>query len=174
LYRASSEPDPLGRAEHLVYLSAFFNKEAQAIEYFNGVKQRYNAAKVPGAEKPVVAWMQYDEDISLYGYMDADGKPIAGAAAMFSFTRYKTLLTVDAGAGTIAESAVTAVPGVVPSGNDYVLPVSAFPDEGAWSEAVQGVLKTVDILIDETFQLDPNAVTLVRLCSQCLDALMTS
>lgn len=48
--RASADPSPLARAEHIVYLSAFFNAEAKAMEYFQQVSDSYLGKSQPAAD----------------------------------------------------------------------------------------------------------------------------
>ena len=59
---ASANPGPLQRAEWVEFMSFFFNKEAEAMQVFEGIQDRYLCPRKQVSEhsaKPVVAWAYY-------------------------------------------------------------------------------------------------------------------
>ena len=59
---ASADPGPLQRAEWVEFMSLFFNKEAEAMQVFEGIRDRYLCHRKQVSEhsvKPVVAWAYY-------------------------------------------------------------------------------------------------------------------
>ena len=155
LCRASADPSPLARAEHIIYLSAFFNAEAKAFEYYQGVADAYEAkaADVPEDEDaPTVAWISTYTNGSTSFIMKEDGIAIGeGPAVKFSFARYKALLTRDAGGALLSQAGTLNATGAFGNGDDINFAASEFDSEEEMLEALQEVLEGVDVLIDETF-----------------------
>ena len=58
--RAPADPSPIARVQHLVYMAAFFNKEAAAAAEISQVTRAYNGLVVanPPADAPTVAFIQ--------------------------------------------------------------------------------------------------------------------
>jgi hypothetical protein len=63
LCSAAADPAPLNRAEHLLYVAAFFNLEARAAALFRNISDAYNAAAAAAtpaaAAPPTVLWLSY-------------------------------------------------------------------------------------------------------------------
>ncbi|KAG0207171.1 hypothetical protein BGX33_006975 [Mortierella sp. NVP41] len=119
-----SDPGPLNRAEWLEFYSTFFNLEAPAQELTAKINNNYNCFKDAAnaiTNKPIVAWPSYIA-ASPYNNNTASWK-LDGAA-------YKKILTVDAG-GSFYNGTTK----------------STFTNAAEFAEA----LKTVDVIIDETF-----------------------
>jgi hypothetical protein len=162
--RASADPGPLGRAEHIVYLSAFFNAEKEALAYYKNVSDSYEVKSAPAADAaaPTVAWLTTHEDATMSFLFSADGKPLGpGIAAVLSFARYKTLLTEDAGGAVGSKAATLKAPAAFASNDDVVFAQSEFGTKAKTVAALQEALKGVNVLIDETYLMDP-AASVVR------------
>jgi hypothetical protein len=163
------DPGPLARGEHIVYLSAFFNVEARAIQWYNKVSEYYTekAAGVgsePAQTAPRVVWLTYHSDGTMSGYTTPDGKELGtGPVIVVSFARYKTILTRDAGGALPSQSAVVNATGAFASGDDVVFASSEYSSRQQQLTAVGQVLKDVDVLIDESFEVT-TAVRRVPLC----------
>ena len=98
---AATEREPLGRAEHIVYLSAFFNMEAKALESYQSIAASYVAVATgadPAEGAPTVAWIDAHANGSSTVIVKEDGTPIGdGKALKISLAPYKVALTRDAG-----------------------------------------------------------------------------
>lgn len=87
-----AETTPLGRAEWLKFTAVFFNAEAEANAYFDGVTERYESlagltADLPDEEKPRLLWNSFSSFI--------DAWAIPGAQT------YVGVLLADAGANLV-------------------------------------------------------------------------
>ncbi|KAG0379443.1 hypothetical protein BGX24_000399 [Mortierella sp. AD032] len=119
-----SDPGPLNRAEWLEFYSTFFNLEESAQKLTGSINNNYNCFKTAAnakPTKPVVAWSTYTAPSSFNENV---------ASWSLSGADYKRILTVDAGA-TFYNGTTT----------------SKFTNSADFLAA----MKTVDIVIDETF-----------------------
>ncbi|KAF9904703.1 hypothetical protein EC991_002402 [Linnemannia zychae] len=119
-----SDPGPLNRAEWLEFYSTFFNLEESAQQLTSSINNNYNCFKAAAnakPNKPVVAWPSYVAPASYNNNT---------ASWTLSGADYKRILTVDAG-------------GQFYNGTDK----STFTNAADFLAA----LKTVDVIIDETF-----------------------
>jgi hypothetical protein len=166
--RSSADPSPLARAEHIVYLSAFFNVEHRAIKYFENIKKSYQRKAIPSEgpapNAPKVAWLSVYPDATTSFLFNAAGEALGpGLAAVVSFARYKTLLTLDAGGDLPSQAVVANITGAFASLDDIVFAQSEIGTLPKTLAALQSALQDVDILIDESYQFDPAAASVVRL-----------
>lgn len=147
---ASQDMGPLHTAEHIKFLAAFFNKEAEANSIFAETAEDYNnlvRESVPSS--PKVAW------ISKVTW------PELGFTV--SLATYKTMYVSDAGGRNVDEAEATAVAGsnlrvtdaVVgqpAAGRTLEIRVSDFAGgEAAAAAAFTAMLADVDVIIDETY-----------------------
>lgn len=169
--RASADPGPLARAEHIVYLSAFFNAEQRGMEYFDEVSAEYKEksdAVDEDTEGATVAWVSVYPDASTSFLMNPDGEALGkGVATVFSFARYKTLLTTDAGGDLASQTAIANSTGAFANFDDIVIAQSEIGTRAETLKSIHAALQGVDILIDETYQFDPASAQVVR-CLPCL------
>lgn len=163
---ASADPLPLGRAEHILYISAFFNKEADAARLLVEITRDYEAiSAAPTAYSPVVAWVS--ASTSLFGFTFPNGTAITGPGYVFSYATYKTSLVTDAGGNLLPvdDVAAAASEGILRAadstarGREIAFSAAVLGSDADVLAAVQPLLQQVDVLIDETFT--PN-VTVVR------------
>lgn len=153
-FSAAQDPGVLNRAEWVKFLGLFFNKEKYASDVFAGIQQEYNSVKeaalkaAQGAKVPVIAWAShyvYDKDESF----------------QLSFAPYKAQLVADSGATMMDFDALSKIPGVRPSAFSNTTLEFAWTGENAFATKAEAqtaflnALKSVDIVIDETFTLDP-------------------
>lgn len=124
-FDASQDPGPLKRAEWIKYLASFFNMEKNATEIYSKIEVNYQC---------------------LNGSSSLSQKPVVAWVSEYpegvigiSNAGYKTQLTLDAGGSNLDSSLY----------RDYNL---SSPAERA---ALNAVLKTVDILIDEIYTMNP-------------------
>ena len=114
----------------------------------------------------------------------APGLPVVAFVSFFdylgdqslqlSFAPYKETLVADAGGSTLNFTDVAAIPGVKPNTFSPATTLDfswggngTFATRQEASEALHQVLEDVDVLIDETYSLDPAynlTMLLVRLC----------
>ena len=153
--RATADPGPLARAEHIIYLSTFFNAEAKAILYYKEVEESYRdaAGGVESAEDaPAVVWLDAHANGSESSIMTEDGLPLGeGPAIRLSFARYKVLLTRDAGGMIISQAGALNGTGSYPEGDDVIFAASEYPTEEEMFTDLHASLEGVDVLIDESF-----------------------
>ncbi|KAF9134516.1 hypothetical protein BGW39_006781 [Mortierella sp. 14UC] len=117
-----SDPGPLNRAEWLEFYSTFFNLEESAQKLTSSINNNYNCFKTAAAAKPTKPVVAWSSYVAPYGNNSASWT-LSGA-------EYKRILTVDAGATFY-------------NGTDK----SIFTTSADFLAA----LKTVDVIIDETF-----------------------
>lgn len=152
-FTATSDPGVLNRVEWLLYVGAFFNREAEAVAQFRAIRDAYLAAAVePTPASPTVAWVSYLA--SLFGVVDAQGNPVEGPGLVVSFAPYKVEISTAAGANYPNEAAyrnATLLQVTNPQPSDvYFVPGPSETLADA-AEAVKPLLRNVDIVIDETF-----------------------
>ncbi|MEW5315612.1 MAG: hypothetical protein WDW38_007027 [Sanguina aurantia] len=101
VFRATSDPDALGRAEWVKFVSVFFNLELKANTIFQTISNGYTAVKQFSASyassyvyRPYVAWLLYDS---------------YNARVQMNWTPYKAQFTVDASGKMLNQSAVFAM-----------------------------------------------------------------
>ncbi|KAL4424905.1 hypothetical protein ABPG77_002128 [Micractinium sp. CCAP 211/92] len=150
---AAEDPGALNRAEWIKFVALFFNLEKNASDIYDAIQARYEATKAAAAgasTKPVVAWAQhfkYDKDENY----------------QLSFAPYKAELTEDAGAAMLDRDALKAVTGVQgdPFDPASLTLVYSWGTKGAFATqeeaktAFLDALKQADVIIDETYSLDP-------------------
>lgn len=157
LCRASADPSPLARVQHLVYMGAFFNAEARATARVQEIANAYRMASAPAPNGPMVVWASRSS--FLFGYADSDGNPFPPDMApdhfTFSYARYKTQLTSDAGgqmlpAADVEEvetSGAMALEGATSAGQEVKFIVALYDSEAAMLNLLQPLLKRVDVFI---------------------------
>jgi hypothetical protein len=78
--RPSADPGPLSRAQHLVYMAAFFNLERAAAQNVSDIQTAYDdLVAAPAAKAPTVLWLSYLSDISFSQLSGPNGKALTGA-----------------------------------------------------------------------------------------------
>ncbi|KAF9934396.1 hypothetical protein FBU30_002220 [Linnemannia zychae] len=120
----TSDPGPLNRAEWLEFYSTFFNLEGPAQKLTASINNNYNCFKAAAnakPNKPIVAWSSYVAPSTFNNNT---------ASWTLSGADYKRILTQDAGAQFYNGTAK-----------------STFATSAEFLES----LKTVDVIIDETF-----------------------
>lgn len=168
--RVSSDPGPLRRVEHIVYMAAFFNLEAKALEFYAQVEAEYEKLVTPaGPNSPVMAWVDHTPMNSFY--TDADGNMLEGQVYRISFAPYKVALTSDCGANALDQSAIVEEPAFA-LGDDIYFAESSYPTLMAAQAAMKDVLKGVDILIDESFTFGNNLVRHSYLQGHCVSPVL--
>lgn len=152
-FSASQDVGPLHTAEHIKFLAAFFNKEAEANSIFAGTVEAYNdLMTAPASSSPKVAWVSKDS---------------YGSRFVLSLATYKTNFVTDAGGRNIGEDEVRssagsnlqvtdAVAGSPGSGQTLSLGFSDFADVPAAAAALVAALADVDVIIDETYASVPS------------------
>ena len=162
---ASADPDPLGRAEHIVYAATFFNKEADAARLLSEITREYDSiTTAPTASSPTVAWVS--QSTSLFGFTFPNGTAITGPGFIFSFATYKNTLVKNAGANLlpVAKVAAAATEGAVrladsmERGREVAFSAAVLGSDADVLVALQPLLQEVDILIDETFTFNISVV----------------
>eukprot|EP00887_Chlorella_sp_A99_P001798 scaffold19.g1798.t1 len=168
-FSAATDPGSLNRAEWIKYLGLFFNKEKQASDIYAAIKADYDetaqaATRAAAGAPPVVAW------VSRFSYGGEENYQI-------SFAPYKANLTTKAGGAMLDQQAsaarlcaVTSIPGVAfpdsfgaPQavfGWNKTIYNTTFPSKSAAQAAFAKALSSADVIIDETFALDPAAYNL--------------
>lgn len=169
--RASADPTPLGRTEHIVYMSAFFNKEADSVRLLRAIIGDYNAlVTTPTRKAPTIMWAQFST--SLFGFTFDNGTAVSGPGYVFSYATYKTTLATAAGARLVpsdfvaraATSGITRGADSPERGREIALSAAVLGSDKALQKALNSVLKRVDILIDESFTPDTSLVRSRALC----------
>jgi hypothetical protein len=132
-FSTSQDPAPLHSAEHIKFMAAFFNKEADAFRIFQSKVTNMKALRdqldaTSDGDKPVVAWIE----------KTWDGK------IRLSTPPYQKLLTEYAGGTFVDGEAVKEAMG------DKMDAAYTTTDVAAFFEAMQGV----DALIDLTYASD--------------------
>jgi len=153
-FSASQDVGPLHTAEHIKFLAAFFNKEAEANSIFAGTVEAYNdLMTAPASSSPKVAWVSKDS---------------YGSRFVLSLATYKTNFVTDAGGRNIGEDEVRssagsnlqvtdAVAGSPGSGQTLSLGFSDFAGGiPAAAAAFVAALADVDVIIDETYASVPS------------------
>lgn len=160
---ASQDSGPLHTAEHIKFLAAFFNKEAEAISIFSQTVEAYNNLKVePSDSSPKVAW------VSVTNWPEA--------GFILSLATYKTQFVTDAGGMNVDEVAATsaaganlrvtdAVVGNPGAGRTLEVRISDFADEAAAAAAFAAMLTDVDVIIDETYAAVPGDYSITTFLS---------
>ena len=172
--RAAADPGPLARTQHLVYMSAFFNLEAEAAARVSTIQRAYNDLKTDaGNNAPVMLWVNYISDVGVYNVTDSDGKTVnKGTAYQVSLASYKVALTSDAGANVVPARTVNAAETAgaqlkedsANAGEDVTFVTALYDSESDVQSQVHSVLEGVDILIDESFYT--SAINVVRFLSR--------
>ncbi|XP_023526537.1 uncharacterized protein LOC111790009 [Cucurbita pepo subsp. pepo] len=148
----SSEDTPLQRAEWIKFLGVFANLEARATQIYSAMKENYMCLKNIATTRK-----SFKPIVAWMGYSDGT----------WSFTKdaYKLKYIEDAGGENVDDSI-----------NKITYNVSN-PDD---LDAFHGILCTVEVIIDETFTLDPtvyNMSTFLELINiqdqSCLSFLST-
>jgi hypothetical protein len=153
---ASQDVGPLHTAEHVKFLAAFFNKEAEANAMFTSTVQAYNDLMVtPDDSSPKVAWITKNEQSQ---WQEEN--------FVLSLATYKTGYVTDGGGRNVDEASASAaagdllrvtdaVAGNAAAGKTLTIQVSDFEDAPAAAAAFAAMLADVDIIIDETYAFIP-------------------
>jgi hypothetical protein len=156
-FSAALDRDVLARAEWFKFLGLFFNRERAASDAYDAVRAAYEetraaAAGAAPAGRPVAAFA------SFYSY-DGDEN------FQISMDPYKLKLAAAAGAGALdagALGALGAAPGEF-APDDLVFSWGeggAFPTREAAHAAFLAALAGADVVVDETYAVDPTAYDL--------------
>eukprot|EP00271_Cylindrocystis_brebissonii_P015675 TRINITY_DN38642_c0_g1_i1.p1 TRINITY_DN38642_c0_g1~~TRINITY_DN38642_c0_g1_i1.p1 ORF type:complete len:538 (-),score=79.70 TRINITY_DN38642_c0_g1_i1:529-2079(-) len=152
-FDASEDPGPLRRAEWIRYLALFFNLEVHALAVYDTIAANYQCQNgsntFTAADAPVVAWINF----AYYGNLTAaleDYKTQGNWTV--SLADYKTQLVADAGGMNLD----TSIGGNVFT-TSAARTVSFSPSIDMEYRSFKALLKTIDIVIDETFAYDPPA-----------------
>lgn len=162
-FSASMDPGVLSRAEWMKFLGLFFNMDAESSEIFAAINESYYQtvadveAREQDGEPPVLAFvdmLDYDPD----------------HAYEVSFAPYKLQYTEAAGAVAPDFDIVAAIPNVVHSTFEttpnstlqfaWGAAAGSFDSQEEALAAFQQFLTTVDIVVDETYALDPTTYDL--------------
>ncbi|KAK9815804.1 hypothetical protein WJX72_009772 [[Myrmecia] bisecta] len=162
-FSAATDPGPLNRAEWIKFLGLFFNTEAAASSQFADINATYVQNSVPRSlplgGRPTMAFVQnltYFDGTSLLEDLEV------------SLAAYKVAFTIDAGAQPPNRTALEAIPGIALSPFDVTNstyqfkwgPGSGFATKQDAVAAFQTFLKRVDIIVDETYAMDPTSYTM--------------
>lgn len=143
-FTATADPSVLKRAEWVKFVSVFFNKEVEANRFYDGVKSFWNKRKISSnGDGPVVAWMNFQD--------------FAGPELVLHFTPYKVEYIKAAGGRTLDKKAIDKAAGWEATSSGY-----KSVDIDAAKKSLVELLKTVDIVIDETYAQDNAAYTLSK------------
>lgn len=157
-FSAALDRDVLARAEWFKFLGLFFNRERAASDAYDAVRAAYEetraaaATSAPPAGRPVAAFA------SFYSY---DGEE----SYQISMDPYKLKLAADAGAGALDAAALAAL-GAAPgefAPDDLVFSWGeggAFATREAAHAAFLTALAGADVVVDETYAVDPTAYDL--------------
>jgi hypothetical protein len=141
-------------------MGAFFNKEAAATAKVDEIIKAYQAVAAPGdANAPKIVWASKSSFLS--GLNGPDGKALPGEQTnyVFSYARYKTLLSQDAGAQMLPVAEVQAAEtsgakaseDAVSAGAEIKFVPSLYADNATMYTKIHPLLKKVDIFILEDF-----------------------
>jgi hypothetical protein len=152
---ASADPSPIARVQHLIYMAAFFNKEADAAQLVKNITGEYKASVTTATPTaPVMLWVGNG---SLFEIQDKAGtKNLTGWGYTVSYAPYKTQFTKDAGAQfvPVAEAQMLETSGAKSvseaAGPAVIFAPELYPNEAAMYMQLHKLLQKVDILIDET------------------------
>ncbi|KDD76706.1 hypothetical protein H632_c133p3 [Helicosporidium sp. ATCC 50920] len=157
IFSASEDPSALGRAEWVKYLGLFFNLDRYSSAVYAAIAAEYKktsaAAAAEHAVPRKVAWIQH------YVYEGEENYQI-------SFSQYRAELTTAAAGEMVDEAEVAEIPGVQPvpfAENDYQFAWGTNGTFDSREEALDAfwqMLMDVDVVIDETYALDPLAYNL--------------
>lgn len=160
---ASQDPGLLNRAEWIKFLGLFFNKEKAASDHFDTVVKSFNAVKAKAqlVKKPlVVAW------ISHFVYAPDEYYQI-------SFAPFKMQTVKDAGGVNLVQADVAKAKGVtLDSFSNTTLDFAwngtqkGFSTQAEARAAFAQALSKVDVLVDETYAIDPTAYSAATFSSQ--------
>jgi hypothetical protein len=148
-------------------MGAFFNKEAAATAKVDEIVKAYQAQASPGgANAPRVAWASKSQFLS--GLNGPDGKPLPSETEhyIFSYARYKTAFTQDAGAQMLpleevqaAEtSGAKATADTASAGAEVKFVPTLYETSAAMYAKIHPLLKKMDILILEDYLPPANIV----------------
>lgn len=161
-FSAASAPTILARSAWIKYVGALFNLDNHANAIFDLITENYDryAAAVVEALDAVEAGAADD--------LESDERPTAAftlyydSSYQISFASYKVDVIATAGGKNLNQTEIMALEGVTASPYDTTTATFAwgtddagFATEDEAREAFLNVLKDVDVLIDETYAVDP-------------------
>lgn len=160
-FSAAQDPGNLNRAEWVKFLGLFFNLEKYASDIFDAISTAFNNTKVQaqsalqssGVAQPVVAWANH----YVYG---------TDESYQLSFAPYKVQLAAAAGGTSLDFATIAKMPGVRNASYSNTILEFAWNGPGAFASKQEAeaafltALSGVDVLIDETYAVNPVAYNL--------------
>lgn len=160
-FSAAQDPGDLNRAEWVKFLGLFFNLEKYASNIFAAISTAYNnteaqaqsALQKAGNKQPVVAWTNH------YVYETNESYQL-------SFAPYKEQLAAAAGGTSLDFASISKVPGVRTASYSNSILEFAWDGPGVFASKQEAeaafltALSGADVLIDETYAVDPTTYNL--------------
>lgn len=138
-FTSTMDPAVLNRAEWVKFISLFFNKEPEANAFFEEILAEWDAFKMPKkANGPRVAWISYSDYFIPQFFIH--------------FAEYKTEYIVAAGGSLLGHKKLRSIKSVKKTFGGYMIEIGK--KRSLAFDALHQVLEDVDIVIDETYQVD--------------------